>query len=133
MNTTIIPFAGMVTIERDEGAYTARWRVHGNKLIVNWDDDEEPAQLGMFEKEPEALARMLLTELLDRKLGKQRKGNAVGEIPDTYTARIATHASGYKMTRRHCRPSYLRDGLSLGLGLNRRKYQTIGRSCFYLH
>jgi hypothetical protein len=32
--------------------------------------------LGMFEKEPEVLARMLLAELLDRKLGKQSKGNA---------------------------------------------------------
>jgi hypothetical protein len=78
MNTMRIPFTGMVTIEREERAYTARWRVQGNKLIVSWDDDEEPTQLGMFEKEPEALARMLLTELLDRKLGKQRKGNAAG-------------------------------------------------------
>jgi hypothetical protein len=76
MNTMRIPFSGMVTVEREERAYTATWRVHGNKLIVIWDNDEEPAQLGMFEKEPEALARMLLRELLDRKLGKQRKGNA---------------------------------------------------------
>jgi hypothetical protein len=76
MNTMTIPFAGMVTIDREERAYTARWRVQGNKLIVKWEDDEEPVQLGIFENEPEALARMLLAELLDRKLGKQRKGNS---------------------------------------------------------
>ncbi len=73
MNTMRNPFTGMVTIEREEHAYTARWRVEGNKLIVNWDNDEEPAQLGMFEKEPEVLARLLLAELLDRKLGRQDK------------------------------------------------------------
>jgi hypothetical protein len=71
MNTMRSPFAGMVTIEREKRAYTASWRVQGNKLIVNWDDDEEPVQLGMFEREPEALARMLLAELLDRKLGRE--------------------------------------------------------------
>jgi hypothetical protein len=76
MNTMTIPLTGMVTIEREAHAYTATWTVQGNKLIVNWEDDEEPVQLGMFEKEPEALARMLLAELLDRKLGKQRKGNS---------------------------------------------------------
>jgi hypothetical protein len=76
MNMMTIPFTGMVTIEREARAYTARWRIQGNKLIVNWEEDEEPVQLGMFEKEPEALARMLLAELLDRKLGKQRKGNS---------------------------------------------------------
>jgi hypothetical protein len=70
MNTMTNPFTGMVTIEREDRAYTAQWRVQGNKLIVNWDDDEEPARLGMFEKEPEVLARMLLTELVNRKLGK---------------------------------------------------------------
>jgi hypothetical protein len=67
MNTSI-PFTGMVTIERDERPYTARWRVQGNKLIVDWDNSEEPVWLGMFEKEPETLAKLLLAELLDRKL-----------------------------------------------------------------
>jgi len=76
MNTMTFPFTGTVTIERDERAYTARWRVQGNRLIVSWEDDEEPVQLGMFEKEPEALARMLLAELLDRKLGRQRNENS---------------------------------------------------------
>jgi len=78
MNTMINPFTGMVTIEREERAYTAQWRVQGSKLIVNWDNDEEPAQLGMFEKEPEVLARLLLAELLDRKLGKQDKQQSPG-------------------------------------------------------
>lgn len=76
MNTMTNPFTGMVTIEREERRYTARWRVQGNKLIVIWDNEEEPAHLGMFETEPEALARMLLAELLDRKLGKRREGNS---------------------------------------------------------
>jgi len=76
MNIMGNPFTGAVTVEREEHAYTAQWRVQGNKLIVSWDNDEEPAQLGMFEKEPEVLARMLLAELLDRKLGKQDKRNS---------------------------------------------------------
>jgi hypothetical protein len=63
------PGAGMVTVEREERAYTAQWRVQGNKLIVNWDNNDEPVWLGMFEKEPETLAKLLLTELLNRKLG----------------------------------------------------------------
>ena len=53
MNTTKNPFTGMVTIEREECAYSARWRIQGNKLIVNWEDDEEPVHLGMFEKRSE--------------------------------------------------------------------------------
>ena len=64
-----IPFTGMVTVERGERAYTAQWRVQGNKLIVSWDNNDEPVWLGMFEKEPEALARLLLAEMLNRKLG----------------------------------------------------------------
>jgi hypothetical protein len=68
MNTST-PFTGMVTIEREEQAYTAQWRVQGNKLIVNWDNDDEPVWLGIFENEPEKLARLLLAELVDRKLG----------------------------------------------------------------
>lgn len=69
MNTMRNPFTGMVTIERDDRAYTARWRVQGNKLIVNWDNNEEPVWLGMFEREPETLAKLMLAELLHRKLG----------------------------------------------------------------
>ena len=68
MNMTT-PFTGMVTIERNEQAYTARWRVHGNKLIVNWDHGDEPVWLGLFQNEPEKLARLLLAELIDRKRG----------------------------------------------------------------
>jgi hypothetical protein len=34
MNTMTNPFTGMVTIEREKRAYSARWRVQGNKLIV---------------------------------------------------------------------------------------------------
>ena len=62
-------FTGMVTIERDERAYTAQWRVQGNKLIVSWDNNDEPVWLGMFEKEPETLAKLMLAELVHRKLG----------------------------------------------------------------
>jgi hypothetical protein len=63
------PFTGIVTIEREQRAYTAQWRVQGNKLVVSWDNNEEPVWLGMFEKEPETLAKLLLTEMLNRKLG----------------------------------------------------------------
>jgi hypothetical protein len=63
------PFTGMVTVEREERAYTAQWRVQGHKLIVSWDNNDEPVWLGMFEKEPETLAKLLLTELLNRKFG----------------------------------------------------------------
>jgi hypothetical protein len=63
------PFTGLVTIEREQRAYTAEWRVQGDKLIVSWDNNDEPVWLGMFEKEPETLAKLLLAELLNRTLG----------------------------------------------------------------
>jgi hypothetical protein len=62
-------FTGRVTIEREERAYTAQWRVQGKTLILSWDNNDEPVWLGMFEKEPETLAKLLLMEMLNRKLG----------------------------------------------------------------
>jgi hypothetical protein len=58
---------GTVTLERGGVTYTGRWSIVGNKLFVSLGHDEEPALLGMFEKEPEILARMLLAELVERR------------------------------------------------------------------
>jgi hypothetical protein len=62
---------GKVSVERGALAYTARWRVSGNTLIVSFGADEEEAViLGMFEREPETLARMLLAESLEQRFGR---------------------------------------------------------------
>ena len=58
-----------VTVER-EGVYYGTWRIRGNKVIVCFEGDEEALALGMFEKDPEALARMLLAKMLSRRFGK---------------------------------------------------------------
>jgi hypothetical protein len=60
---------GTVTAERGPLTYTAKWRVKGNTLIVFFGADQEAVILGMFEKEPETLARMLLKELLEQRFG----------------------------------------------------------------
>jgi hypothetical protein len=36
------PFTGMVTVEREGRAYTAQWKVQGNKIIVSWDNNTSP-------------------------------------------------------------------------------------------
>lgn len=60
------PIEGTVTVER-AGVYSAHWTIRGNKLIVYFGPDEEGVTLGMFEREPETLARILLAEMIDRK------------------------------------------------------------------
>jgi hypothetical protein len=37
---------------------------------VSFDHDEEAVPLGMFEREPETLARMLLAEVVERRLSR---------------------------------------------------------------
>jgi hypothetical protein len=61
---------GTVNIERGALTHTARWRVSGNTLIVSFDHDEEAVPLGMFERDPETLARMLLAEVVERRLSR---------------------------------------------------------------
>ena len=64
------PTHGIVTAKRGESTYTAYWKIEGKKLIVNFQGAVEPAFLGMFERDPEALARMLLLELIYRGFGE---------------------------------------------------------------
>jgi hypothetical protein len=68
--TTPKPAEGTVTIERDAISYTGHWVTTENRIIVYLGLDEESALLGMFAREPETLARMLLAELIDRQLAK---------------------------------------------------------------
>ena len=62
---------GTISLRRGQDIYTAEWVKSGHRLMVYLGLDEESALLGMFEKEPEALARIVLSELLDRKVGKR--------------------------------------------------------------
>ena len=57
---------GSVTLRRGEITYTGQWAATEHRLIVYLGLDEESALLGMFEKEPETLARILLSDLIKR-------------------------------------------------------------------
>jgi hypothetical protein len=61
---------GTVTAKRGESTYTAFWKIEGEKLILDFQGETEPAFLGMFEKEPAALAHMLLLEMIHREFGE---------------------------------------------------------------
>jgi hypothetical protein len=61
---------GTVTLKRGANTYTGQWATTGNRLVCYLGFDEESALLGMFEKEPETLARILLSELINRQLAK---------------------------------------------------------------
>jgi hypothetical protein len=61
---------GSVTLRRGEITYRGQWAATGNRLIVYLGLDEESALLGMFEKEPETLARILLSDLIKRHRAK---------------------------------------------------------------
>jgi hypothetical protein len=63
---------GTVTLERGAVTYTGQWATTGNRIIVYLGLDEESALLGMFATDPETLARMLLAELIDRRLSKYK-------------------------------------------------------------
>jgi hypothetical protein len=66
------PAEGTVTLERGAVTYTGQWATTGDRIIVYLGLEQESARLGMFATEPEALARMLLAELIDRQLAKYR-------------------------------------------------------------
>ncbi len=68
--TTSKPTEGIVTIERGAISYTGHWVTTENRIIVYLGLSEESALLGMFAREPETLARMLLAELIDRQLAR---------------------------------------------------------------
>jgi hypothetical protein len=61
---------GIVSLQRYGTTFTAQWAVTDNRLTVYWGLDEESTMLGMFEKEPETLARIVLSELVQRRLEK---------------------------------------------------------------
>lgn len=63
---------GSVTLRCGEITYTGQWAATGNRLIVYLGLDEESALLGTFEKEPEILARTLLSDLIKRQRAKPR-------------------------------------------------------------
>jgi hypothetical protein len=63
---------GSVTLRRGEITYTGQWAATGNRLIVYLGVDEESALLGMFENEPETLARILLSDLIKRQRAERR-------------------------------------------------------------
>jgi hypothetical protein len=59
---------GTVTLERGAVTFEGEWNIVVDRLIVRWGRFDESALLGMFELEPDKLARMLLAELIDRHL-----------------------------------------------------------------
>lgn len=67
------PAEGTVTLRRDGISYTGHWATTGLRIFVYLGADEESASLGMFAREPETLARILLSELINRQLAKFTK------------------------------------------------------------
>jgi hypothetical protein len=61
---------GIVSLQRHGTTFTGQWAVTGNRLTVYLGLDEESTMLGMFEKEPETLARIVLSDLVKRQLEK---------------------------------------------------------------
>lgn len=55
-----------MTVQQGPLTFTATWKIQGSRLIVYFRGEEEIAILGTFTSEPEALARMLLAEMVDR-------------------------------------------------------------------
>ncbi|MHB8478734.1 MAG: hypothetical protein ACYDBZ_20950 [Steroidobacteraceae bacterium] len=62
------PAEGIVSLQRQGITYTGQWATTGNRIFVYWEMHEDSALLGMFDKEPETLARILLSDLVNRKL-----------------------------------------------------------------
>ena len=59
---------GVVSLQRHGIIYTGQWATTGNRIFVYWEMLEDSALLGMFDKEPETLARFLLSDLVNCKL-----------------------------------------------------------------
>jgi hypothetical protein len=59
---------GFVSLQRHGITYTGQWATTDNRIFVYWDMHEDSALLGTFDKEPEILARSLLSDLVNRKL-----------------------------------------------------------------
>ncbi len=67
------PAEGAVTLRRAGVSYTGHWATTGVRIFVYLGADEESASLGMFATEPQTLARILLSELINRQLAKYTK------------------------------------------------------------
>ena len=57
---------GIVSLQRYGITYTGQWVTTGNRIFVYWNLLEDSSLLGMFHKQPENLARMLLLDLVKR-------------------------------------------------------------------
>jgi hypothetical protein len=61
---------GIVSLQRYGMTFTGQWIVTDSRLTVYLGLDKESTLLGMFEKEPETLAIILLSDLVKRQLEK---------------------------------------------------------------
>ena len=50
--------------------YTGRWATTENRIFVYWNLKEDSTLLGIFDKEPETLARIVLSDLVNQELTK---------------------------------------------------------------
>lgn len=61
---------GIVSLERKGVTYRGHWATLKNRIFVYWGLKEDSALLGMFDKEPETLARVLLFDMVSKELAK---------------------------------------------------------------
>lgn len=61
---------GVVSLQRHGITYTGQWVTTENRIFVYWNLKEDSALLGMFDKEPETLARIVLSDMVNRELTK---------------------------------------------------------------
>ena len=65
---------GIVSLQRYGITYTGQWFTTGDRIFVCWNLIEDSCLLGMFHKQPENLARMLLLDLVKREPTKHEIG-----------------------------------------------------------
>ena len=61
---------GAVSLQLHGITHTGHWVTTGNRIFVYWNLLEDSSLLGMFDREPEKLARVLLSDLINRELPK---------------------------------------------------------------
>ena len=61
---------GAVSLQLHGTTHTGHWVTTGNRIFVYWNLLEDSSLLGMFDREPEKLARVLLWDLINRELGQ---------------------------------------------------------------
>lgn len=72
---------GVVSLQRYGNKYTGQWATTGNRISVYWNMKEDSALLGMFDKEPETLARILLSDMVNRELTKHDAAAKRKQLP----------------------------------------------------